>query len=56
MGCQSSCLLQSLRLLLTFTKHDHKEIKTLHKLKIVLKAIRYNKTGYIGTNTYWNQA
>ena len=34
--CQSSHLLQSLRQLLVFTKHNHKLIETLHKLKIVL--------------------
>ena len=33
-------------------KYDCKGIKTLHKLEITLKSIRYNKTGYIGTSIY----
>ena len=30
-------------------KHDHKLTKTLHKWKIVISSIGYNKTGHIGT-------
>ena len=33
-------------------KIDHKGIKTLHKLEIVLKSIRNSKTEYIGTSIY----
>ena len=54
MGCQSSCQLQSSRQLLSFTKHDHKRIKTVHKLEITLKSIRYNNIGYICTSINWN--
>ena len=54
MGCQSACQFQSLRWLLSFTKHGCKRIKTVYKLEITLKSIRYNKTGYIGTSIYWN--
>ena len=39
MGCQSSCQLQSLRWLLSFTKHDCKGIKTLHKVEMTLKQL-----------------
>ena len=33
-------------------KHDHKQIETVHALKIVLQSTGYYKTEYIGTSIY----
>ena len=38
------------------TRHDHKLIKTLHKWKIMIWTIRYNKTEDICTKVYWSHA